>query len=83
MTRPITHEPHATHINLLPPRRVNRYRPPVSHEPFVRHVNALVALIGVLAFCWWLGGRIHAAVMAGSKPFVDGAQRVAEMVSGR
>ena len=58
-----------------PPRRINMRLD--RREQRRNRLEALIGLIGALCFCWWLGGRIHAAVMAGSKPFSDVAERIA------
>lgn len=63
-----------------PPRRINLHNAhmrPDRREQRRNRVESVIALIGALCFCWWLGGRIHAAVMAGSKPFSDVAERIA------
>ena len=70
-------------INLHNAHPRNRHMRPERREQRRNRVESVIALVGALAFCWWLGGRIHAAVMAGSPPFVGAAQRVAEMVSGK
>ena len=82
MNRPII-EPLPRHINLLNAHPRNRRLRPDRREQNRNRVESVIALIGALAFCWWLGGRVHAAVVAGSPPFVGAAQRVAEMVSGK
>ena len=78
-----TVEPMPCRINLLRPRRRNVFRPDADHEPTRNRVESVIALIGALAFCWWIGGRIHAAVLAGSKPFLAAANQISEAVSGK
>ena len=56
---------------------------PDRREQRRNRVESVIALIGALCFCWWLGGRIHAAVMAGSKPFVAVADQISQAVSGK
>lgn len=58
-------------------------KPDTDHERLRNRMEAVVCIVGALAFCWWLGGRIHAAVLAGSRPFVAAAESVAQAVSGK
>lgn len=82
MKRTIIREPLPRRINLHHAHPRNRHMRTDRREQSRNRMEAAVALVGALCFCWWLGGRIHAAVMAGSKPFVAVADQVAGMVSG-
>lgn len=81
MTHPILHEPIPRRMNLLRAHPRNRHMRPDRHEQRRNRMEAVVALIGALAFCWWLGGRIHAAVVAKSQPFVEVSAEIAQAVS--
>ena len=76
-------EPPPRRINLHNAHPRNRHMRPDRREQRRNRVESLIGLIGALCFCWWLGGRIHAAVMAGSKPFLAVANQISEAVSGK
>lgn len=59
------------------------FRPDTDHERLIRHIDSALCLLAAVAFCWWLGSHIHAAVVAGSRPFVAAANQISDAVSGR
>ena len=83
MNRTIIRDPMPRRVNLHRAHPRNRHMRPDRREQRRNRVESVVMLALALVFLWGLGRAVHKAVMAGSKPFVAGAQRVAEMVSGR
>lgn len=81
--RPIIHEPYPCRINLLHAHPRNRRLRPERGEQRRNRAEAVVTLILVLAFCWWLGGKVYTAVVTGSRPFVAVADAITKGVSGR